>query len=420
MIDAAAGLSVLHVVVRASDTNSQYNEHCLPVMHERRITVCSLFPAAVQPPPQLVLIEGDGTVRGCYRALCEALRARTYDIVHVHSASSALLTLLVYARLRRSRQDLVLTLHNSWPNFRRRNRLFLWLVAALFPVVVACGDAAFASLPRALRRLTRRLEVVPNGVDVDRVDRVLHHHAFGLTGAPGQEGLTVLAVNRLIPIKNPDTVMEAFVRAATPQDELVMIGEGALGTQLAAAVQQSGLESQLRLTGGLPRDDVYRHMQGAAVFVSASSGEGLPVSVLEAMACRCPVVLSDIPPHREIAKHAPAVRLVTPGDVDAFADAIRRALRMPGFERYQVGEDLRRVAVRHFSVTAMNKGYGRVYRSVADHTNASAAQRLRSSARQPAQRARRRAVAWVAVALLGAIAGTWYGGSHPPQYRATT
>ena len=77
--DPAGGLSVLHVVVKAGPTNSQYNEHCLPVMRERRITVCSLFPAEVEPPPEIVLVQGDGSLRGCFRALREALARSTYD-----------------------------------------------------------------------------------------------------------------------------------------------------------------------------------------------------------------------------------------------------------------------------------------------------------------------------------------------------
>ena len=67
-------LSILHVIVRAGETNSQYNEHCLPVMHERSITVCSLFPADVVAPQALRLVEGDGTTWGCFRALRRALK----------------------------------------------------------------------------------------------------------------------------------------------------------------------------------------------------------------------------------------------------------------------------------------------------------------------------------------------------------
>ena len=146
MTDAAAGLSVLHVIVRAGPTNSQYNEHCLPVLDTRTITVCSLFPADVTPPDRLRLFEGDGSVGGCFRALRRTLAADEYDVVHVHAPASGIVTLWTYLRLRRSPRDLVFTIHNSWESFRRRNRLFLRLIMLFFPLVVVCGQAAYESL----------------------------------------------------------------------------------------------------------------------------------------------------------------------------------------------------------------------------------------------------------------------------------
>ena len=81
-------------------------------------------------------------MRGCLRALRSALQAERYDVVHVHAPASALLTLLTYLRLRRPLRNLMFTVHNSWQNFRPRNRLLLRVVLAFFPLVVVCGQAA--------------------------------------------------------------------------------------------------------------------------------------------------------------------------------------------------------------------------------------------------------------------------------------
>lgn len=358
--DPAAGLSVLHVIDQVSATNSQFNEHCLPVRHSRRVTVCSLLPARVAVPPEIVLVEGDGTRRGCYRALRRALQQAEYDVVHVHAAASGALALLVYLVLGRPRTDLVFTVHTSWPNVRPRNRVLLHLVVALFPVVVVCGHAAAASLPRRIRVLAGRLDVVPNGVDLDRVDRALAAGAES-TGASDPSGHEVVSVGRLLALKEPGTVMAAFVGAAAPGDRLTIVGDGPLGPALAEAVHNGGLADRVRLTGLVPRDEVYPLLARADVFVSASRVEGLPVAVLEAMACRCPIVLSDIPPHREIARRAPHIPLVEVGDIDGLTTALAVLLRLPESERQRRGEALRRCVADHFSVAAMNARYGRLY-----------------------------------------------------------
>ncbi|MGH3413550.1 MAG: glycosyltransferase family 4 protein [Marmoricola sp.] len=366
--DPAEGLAVLHVVDRVSATNSQFNEHCLPTMDRRHITVCSLFPSGVAVPSKIRLVEGDGSLSGCLRALRRALATAEYDVVHVHAPASGVLTLFAYLRARRPRRDLVFTVHNSWSSFRPRNRLLLLAIAAFFPVLVVCGDSAARSLPRRMRRLVRRLEVVPNGVDVERVDRVL---AAGGPRAhlsevePGTEpAIEIVSVNRLIPIKDPATVVAAFDAAAGPGDRLALVGAGPLARELAAATGPARLGNRVRLTGLVAREEVYRILDRAAIYISASRGEGLPVSVLEAMACRCPVVLSDIPPHRDIARLVPGIPLVEVGDVAGFAEAIARLRRLSPAARQRLGEGMRAAVVEHFSVRAMGASYGEVYRTV--------------------------------------------------------
>jgi glycosyltransferase involved in cell wall biosynthesis len=428
---------VLHVIVRAGATNSQYNEHCLPVLAQRRITVCSLFPADVTPPPNLRLFSGDGTKRGCARVLREALDAGPYDVVHVHAPASGVLTLAVYLRTWRSRRNLAFTVHNSWANFRRRNRLFLYLILALYPTVVVCGRAARDSMPRLVRRLFgAKLRAVPNGVDVARIDRVV----AGQGAAGSADSPVIVSVNRLIPLKDPGTVLEAF-HHADKAGELVLVGDGPLRPELELDVQRKRLASKVRLTGIVERDEVYRMLWHADAFVSASGGEGLPVAVLEAMACRCPVILSDIPPHREIAAAAPRIPLVPVGDAAAFAKALRELMALPPKERRRLGAAGRRCVTERFSVRAMNDAYGDIYREVVAR-NGSADDRSQDTAqqrREPVQRGvvgvhtaddtaetglltrmRHRLGLVVTLTLLGALAGAAYSHFQQPEYHAAS
>ncbi|MGH3385986.1 MAG: glycosyltransferase [Nocardioidaceae bacterium] len=420
---ATIGPSVLHVIVRAGATNSQYNEHCLPVLAQRRITVCSLFPADVTPPSGLRLVEGSGK-RGSMRTVRRALDLGPYDVVHVHSPSSGVLTLAAYLLTRRSRRNLVFTVHNSWDNFRRRNRAFLYLILLLYPTVVMCGHAARDSLPWLLRRAFRRkLEVVPNGVDVDRIDRVLE--ALPVPETPAN-GPVVASVNRLIPLKDPSTVLRAFERAELPHGDLVFVGDGPLRDRLQTDVLHSMVHDRVTVTGIIPRDQVYGVLSTADVFVSASGGEGLPVAVLEAMACECPVILSDIPPHREIAVAAPGVQLVPVGDVAGFARALWRVLYMPTADRHELGWDQRQCVSEYFSVRAMNNAYGEIYMTVMERNETvqlpprvvAGSGGVESVGLVARMRDRIRLVA--VLTIIGGLGGMAYSQVQPPEYHATT
>jgi glycosyltransferase involved in cell wall biosynthesis len=119
------------------------------------------------------------------------------------------------------------------------------------------------------------------------------------------------------------------------------------------------------LTGLVPRDDVFVLCADADVFVSTSHGEGLPVAVLEAMAAGCPVILSEIPPHRELADGADFIPFVEPGDVDGFAAAIRRYREMSPQERREIGRRCRSHMAARFTLPIMRAATEAVYREVA-------------------------------------------------------
>jgi glycosyltransferase involved in cell wall biosynthesis len=177
-------------------------------------------------------------------------------------------------------------------------------------------------------------------------------------------GFTVTSVGRLVPIKNPLAVLQAFQQGADQDSRLMFIGDGALRSELQREAEASGMGVQVHLTGLIPRDAVYRELVRTDVFVSASSGEGLPVAPLEAMVCRCPVILSDIPPHREIADGADFVPLVQPGDVAGLAREIERFRQMSPADRAELGRRCREWVEGRFSLASMHRGYEKVYEQV--------------------------------------------------------
>lgn len=363
---SSSRVRVLHVVVQVGPTNSQWNEHCLPVASEHEIVVCSLFPATVVGDPRISRFEGDGSVRGALRTLRTALRHADYDVVHVHAPASAALLLCACALERRRWDDVMFTVHNSWPNLRLRNKVLATVGVAAFPAVVTCSRSAADSFPRAVRHLAPggRIAVVCNGVDVGRLDRALS----AVPGAPAGPGTTVVTVGRLIPIKDQAALLTAFASLAGPDDRLLVIGEGPLRPELERLARALGIADRVQMPGLLARDEVYRMLARADVYVSASHGEGLPLSVLEALAAGLPTVLTDIPPHRELAQANDAVRLVPVGDAVALAESMEHLVRMPAADRTALGRRGRQPVVDRFSVEAMNLGYRNLYTSMSTRT----------------------------------------------------
>lgn len=354
-------LRVLHVFMRIGATSGQYNEHCLPMAGRRQIGICTVFPPEVSPPDEFQVFAGDGTARGFWRVLGEALR-QEWDVIHVHAAAAGILAVPKLLRMRRGFRNTVYTIQNSYRNYRVRNRLLLYPIVAAFRHIVVCSTAARDSLPPLLRALARgRMSVIPNAVDLDRVDRIVNG-----TGGGEPEMFRVVSVGRVIAIKDPVTLLKAFGMSTNGRpEELVYVGTGDLEDEVRAEAEELGVRERVHITGLVGRDDVYRNLARGSVFVSTSHGEGMPVAVLEAMATGRPVVLSDIEPHREIARGRTDIPLIPVGDTAAFAEAIDRYRTMSTEERRRAGALCRTIVEERYSLPAMAAAYEKVYRGLA-------------------------------------------------------
>lgn len=336
------------------------NQFSLPAVNRQEITLCTFFPSGMSVPRSITLLEGDGTLSGFFRLLQTAVAAKRYDIVHAHSPHMACLFLAAKLRWRGPAPASVCTVHSSYSNYGRRNRFLFLPVFATFHRIVCCGRPSLESFPGWYRRLAgRRLCAITNGVNLDRVDGAV----AGRRGARHPDPL-VVCVGRLIRVKNPFTVLEAFRQCGHPSARLVFVGDGESRGRLWEARDRLGLAGQVETTGLIPRDEVYPWLSGADLFVSASVGEGLPIAVLEAMACRCPVLLSDIPPHREIAGGADFIPLCPADDAAAFSRQIRRFLDMTASERAAIGEKCRRLVEDRFRLERMLDAYESLYREL--------------------------------------------------------
>jgi glycosyltransferase involved in cell wall biosynthesis len=163
--------------------------------------------------------------------------------------------------------------------------------------------------------------IIPNALALQEID------AAPSDTVDGGEGKVILFVGRLDQEKNLPHLVDALAMVLRDRDAGVLFcGTGALEGDIRTRIEGHGLSQRIRLLGF--SDRVWGLMKRADVLVSVSWLEGHPNVVLEAAACRCPLVLSDIPAHREIFDENAAV-LVAPADPAAIASAIVRVLDDP-------------------------------------------------------------------------------------------
>jgi glycosyltransferase involved in cell wall biosynthesis len=195
-------------------------------------------------------------------------------------------------------------------------------------------------------------EVIPNVVPVEAIDETPR--------AILTEENLVLFVGRLSEEKCHLVFVEAMrsVVREVPAHALIC-GDGPLRRKIEDAVRTAGVSQHVSMAGY--RDDVWSLMKAARALVSTSIFEGRPNAVLEAMAARCPLVLSDIPGHREVADDSMA-RLVPINRPDELARALTETIR----GGTAVGARVRaaRFAAESWSPAELVERYEHVYRRV--------------------------------------------------------
>lgn len=188
-----------------------------------------------------------------------------------------------------------------------------------------------------------RVELVHHGVDTSR---------FAPSGAPRNEPGRILSIRAVAPLYHHETVVEAVARLAAEglRPELVMtrMGDAEQLRRLESLARERGVHDQLRIVDRVEHDALPELYRSADLLVSIPETDSFPVTLLEAMACGLPAVVSDLPAVAPVyGPIDPLARaLIVPvADADATAGAIRRALEMPDAERARLADRLRAFVV---------------------------------------------------------------------------
>jgi glycosyltransferase involved in cell wall biosynthesis len=242
-------------------------------------------------------------------------RARSFDLVHVHTAHRALGLAVAQAHPRR----FVLTLHEPV------RRLLRWPYGAATQALIAhaaritCTSRVGAALLGArFPWAAERIETVPHGVDVAAIQAA---RPFSLPGN------LVLGVGRLERHKRIDRAIAAMASLDSSY-RLAIVGNGSARQRLMAHAADLGVSSRIQFVGSIPDSELYRWLRTACVLVALAEEQTSGLQLLEALAAGVPAVASDILAHHNAASYGEGagVKFVPPtGSPLEVADAIYEA-----------------------------------------------------------------------------------------------
>jgi len=274
------------------------------------------------------------------------IRQRSVDVLHVHWLVPQGLVLLLL-RLSGCRTPYLVTSHGA-DLYSLRGPLLNALKRR-----IARASATMTVVSSAMRAEAKRiglqpprLVVLPMGVDLQE--------RFVPDAAQSPSTDRLLFVGRLVPKKGLTHLLDALPRvlARRPAVTLAIAGFGPEEQSLRVQVQRLGLEARVEFLAARPQSELPQLYRDASVFVAPfvrdASGdqEGLPVALMEAIACGCPVVVGDVAGLQDLLGAASRDICVRPDDNAALAAAILAALDNPAEARAQALKLRQAVAAR--------------------------------------------------------------------------
>lgn len=220
-----------------------------------------------------------------------------------------------------------------------------WLRSWLVHTILAKQVAHFVCISEGIRRKMQaflgvsgdQFTVIPNGVDLDRVQKMAEIQE---SVPPKQASVRLVSVGRLHYAKGMDILLHTLAEVSFQNNdwECYILGEGPERLRLIQLADTLGLNERLFFVGSTPNP--YAWLRTADIFVSASRWESFGVILTEAMALSLPIVATATDGARDILADGVEGLLVPVGDVSALAKAISDLIRDPSLRR-KLGENAR-------------------------------------------------------------------------------
>ncbi len=168
--------------------------------------------------------------------------------------------------------------------------------------------------------IKKKIMVIPNGIDLDEYD-------IQNKNTENQ----VIFIGRLVFYKNVEMLLGAFAKVIQkiPNSKLIIIGDGPLKIFLEKKAESLKIKNNIKFTGNIPDSEKIDLLSKSRFLLNPSLVEGFGIVVLEAFACRKPVLVSDTKPLSDLVANSVDGFIVSSHDVDAWAEKIIQLLSNP-------------------------------------------------------------------------------------------
>ena len=256
--------------------------------------------------------------------LIKIVKRYKIDIVHAHSVIPTGLVGVIVAKILRCPS--IITSHGMDINNFDAKSIYGHLISFSLN---QCNKAiaVSADLAEKMKFLginEDKIVIVRNAVDTERFKHSKNmelRHKYLI----GENEILILFVGYLDIFKGIFELVDAFyeINKENKNVKLMMVGTGPKEGELKNKVSQWNLESYVIFTGAVPNTEIHSYYQMGDVFVLPSYTEGFPLSILEAMACGLPVVVTNVGGIREVIKNGENGFIIPPKNKKVLTSKLR-------------------------------------------------------------------------------------------------
>ncbi len=257
------------------------------------------------------------------------LRKFDIDLIHSHGYKASIIGFVAHLIMRK---PVLPTCHlwfwgkDSPLKFRLMTMVEIFLYRYFKAITVVSQPIKQILVDRAVP--AERIHIIKNGINLDDFSQISDADRVSLRTELGVGNNTklIISLGRLTEQKaHADLILTAKVlKSESVNFAVLIVGDGELRNDLSLMIRELGLDAEVRLLGF--RDDTSTLIQVSDVFILPSLDEGLPMALLEAMACRIPVIATPVGDVPEVLGFGENGMLVNSHDVVGFANAIKKVI----------------------------------------------------------------------------------------------